>query len=98
MSAGKTPQVDAAEAKLARWEKRSYEAGMRGSHLDSDDPRPPDGFATARSLESLLADAVEALGASACECWDEYNKMHKSTCDRCAILARYRALTRKEQP
>ncbi len=35
-----TPQTDAAKVTLARWEKREYLAGMRGSHLDSDDPRP----------------------------------------------------------
>lgn len=47
-----TQETDAAEAALNRWEKRSYEAGMRGSHLDSDDPRPDDGWAKSRKLEA----------------------------------------------
>lgn len=50
-----TPLTDAAEQKHVRWQRRSYEAGMRGSHLDSDDPEPPSGWAVAADLERRLA-------------------------------------------
>src|SRR5688500_9090382 len=50
-----TPRTDAAEDSELLWNARNLEATMRGSHLDSDDMRPPDGWETARTLERELA-------------------------------------------
>jgi len=56
-----TPRSDAAKLKMAQWQQRSYEAGFRGSHLDSDDPMPDDGWTVARQLERELAVCRDAL-------------------------------------
>ena len=61
---GGTPEVDAAEQKLLRWIERNKDAVMRGSHLDSDDPRPDDGWTVARTLERQRNEARAALAAA----------------------------------
>lgn len=58
-----TPITDNAKARFAAWVERFKAADMRGSHLDSSDQKPPDGWETARQLETLanrLADALRA--------------------------------------
>lgn len=59
-----TPEVDAAEFAMKRWHERNYEANRRGSHLDSDDPKPANGWDIARRLEQqrdALKDALEDI-------------------------------------
>ena len=56
-----TPRTDAAKVTYARWRLRYHGAEMRGSHLDSNDPRPPDGWETAEALERECAELRKAL-------------------------------------
>lgn len=56
-----TPRTDEAKERLARWQKRLHDAGMRGSHLDSDDPKPIEGWEMAETLERELATAQAEL-------------------------------------
>lgn len=55
MSEIPTPRTDAAKQKQDQWIKRFREADSRGSHLDSDDPEPPNGWTVAHKLEQELA-------------------------------------------
>lgn len=56
-----TPLTDEASSKMARWKARDMAVMMLGSHLDSDDPMPPNGWNTARELECILVQAREKI-------------------------------------
>lgn len=53
-----TPRTDKAETAFDYWANKDFEASFRGSHLDSDDPEPLDGFEIARQLERELNEAT----------------------------------------
>jgi hypothetical protein len=46
-----TSETTAALAAINRWEERNRIATIRGSHLDSDDVKPPDGWDIAAKFE-----------------------------------------------
>lgn len=84
-----TPRTDAAKFARQQWTSRNLSAQLRGSHLDSDDPEPPEGFKIAYQLEAELSTALASLAAARAQCvvkdealtyavaiFDQYANMH----------------------
>jgi hypothetical protein len=74
----KWPLTDAAELTMAKWRRRCDAATSRGSHLGSDDPKPADGWETARRFELVLNALAEALRCTFQNC----NNLHHDKKDR----------------
>lgn len=96
----KTPITDAAGNKFNAWSERDYRAQMRGSHLDSDDPQPPNGWETARAIEraaNAMEAAIHKLLASAHPNQNDHPTMFFAWCEGESALAAFAALRKEEQ-